>query len=147
MRNIEAEQSSDALRGVLETAGAPVYVKTPSSAVVAAVLDVVAELGDPPTVRILVSDQSLAAGVEQSRLSRTEDDLAVPRGVAVRSSHALVTDTAIVTRDGVAQFTTDLEATVELPAAASEAFVRSVYEAHAREWEQAAPISPEDVAR
>lgn len=125
-----------AILGALSSAGATVYVRTPSPAGLAAVVDAVARLDDPPSVRVLAGHQPIAEWLRRSA-PRTRELVDVG-AVELRVSHAVVTDTTVVTEEGVARFGTgDPGAT----ASGSRTFAESVYEAHARAWRRADPVA------
>lgn len=141
MGKISPSSSSRSLSGVLEATTSPAYVRTPSSAVVVAVLDVVTGLDEPPEVRVLAPRLSLVTGIEEAR--RSSGGEVGREEVAFRASCTLVTDTTVVSEERMTQFTLGPEAATELPDAGSGPFVESVYEAHARAWERATPITAE----
>lgn len=125
-----------AIHEVLDVAGATAYVKTPSPAALAAVMDAVARLDNPPTVRILARRQPIAGWLRRSTPQAREpiDEEAVE----LRASPTVVTDTTVVTEGGLARFGRD---ECEKPTSSGRrAFVESVYEAHARAWKRADPV-------
>lgn len=125
-----------ALHEALEAAGATAYVKAPSPAALAAVMDAVARLEDPPTIRVLARRQPIAGWLRRSTPSAREP---IDGGtVELRASPTIVTDTTVVTEGSLARFDGDGH---EDPASSGRrAFVESVYEAHARAWKRADPL-------
>lgn len=137
------------LRGALESADAPAYVKTPSAPAATTVLGAVAAMDDPPAVRLLAGPQLLAVVLPWARADRARAILD-ERLVEVRASLATITDTTVVTPAGVTRFGGSPD-----PVGANEAvhsrdgapFAESVYAAHEREWERAEPIRSPGSAR
>lgn len=136
------------LDGALRSEGGPTYVKTQSAVAVAAILEVLAEMDDPPSVRLLARPRGLPAALDGSEAPRArailEEDI-----VEVRASRAPVTDTTIVTPEDLTRFRagagSDAGAT---PIQSNDAspFAASVYAAHAREWERADPVTAAESA-
>lgn len=126
----------DAIHWALERAGGAAYVKAPSPAALATVMDAVARLKEPPSVRVLARRDLIDGWLRRSTPGTREP---IDGGtVELRASRTVVTDTTVVTEAGIIR----VEGGKPGGTAASgdRSFVESVYDAHDRAWKRADPV-------
>lgn len=126
----------DAIHWALEGAGGAAYVKAPSPAALATVMDAVARLEEPPLVRVLARREPIDGWLRRSTPGAREP---IDGGaVELRASRTVVTDTTVVTEAGIVRVSG--EEPSGAAASGDRSFVESVYEAHDRAWKRAEPV-------
>ncbi|EMA45010.1 transcriptional regulator TbsP [Halococcus saccharolyticus] len=139
LKSVEMDYA-EIYRTVLSEASGEVFVVFPSADAVEKLVDVLDELADPPTVRLLAVEATLKTVMEDFIVASTTADLIADETLSLRTTESTGMNSLIVTDETVVTLVAAGELIAGLGTVEDE-FVASAREKHTAAFEEAEPFS------